>query len=138
MGYRDPAAAVRTERVSDDGASDADWSEIYASGPFAELMRRRRRFVVPALGATMATFLAFILLSAYARDFMGASLYQGLTVGMVLVVVQYAAIYLVTFAYLRRARSEFAPLAALVADEVRSRNASADDVAIASVKADRS
>ena len=59
----------------------ADWEAIERSEEFRELVRRRRSFVVPATIFFLAYYMGFILLAGYAPDFMGESVYEGLTVG---------------------------------------------------------
>ena len=67
---------------------DIDWQAVERSPEFEELVRRRRRFVVPATVFFLAWYLGFILLAGYAPDFMGESVYQGLTVGYTLALTQ--------------------------------------------------
>jgi uncharacterized membrane protein (DUF485 family) len=83
---------------------------------FQELERRRRRFVVPATIFFLAYYMAFVLLAGYAQDFMGESVYQGLTVGYVLALTQFAMVAILGVWYLRKADREFDPLAARVVE----------------------
>ena len=55
--------------------------------------------------------MAFILLAGYAEDFMGASVYEGLTVGYCLALTQFVMVFVLGLMYLRRADREFDPLA---------------------------
>lgn len=66
---------------------------------------------MPALVLGLGSFLAFLILSAYAHDFMGKSIYQGLTVAYLLALVEIAIVWLVTAIYIRAARATFDPLA---------------------------
>ncbi len=88
-----------------------DWEAIERSSEFQELVRRRRSFVIPCTAFFLAWFMGFILLCAYAPDFMGERVYQGLTVGYCLALTQFVMVFGLGLWYLRKADAEFDPLA---------------------------
>jgi uncharacterized membrane protein (DUF485 family) len=88
-----------------------NWEAAERSPEFRELIRERRRFVVPATLFFLAWYFGFILLAGYAPDFMGRSVYEGLTVGYCLAFTQFLMTWGLAAAYLRRADSTFDPLA---------------------------
>lgn len=88
-----------------------DWEAIERSPEFQELVRTRRRFVIPCTIFFLSWYLGFILLCAYAPDFMGESVYQGLTVGYCLALTQFVMVFVLGIWYLRKADHEFDPLA---------------------------
>ena len=77
---------------------------------FRELVAARRRFVVPATVFFLVWYLGFILLAGYAPDFMGDSVYEGLTVGYVLALSQFLMTAVLGVLYLRRARKVWDPM----------------------------
>jgi uncharacterized membrane protein (DUF485 family) len=87
-----------------------DWEAAERSPEFQELVHRRRRFVVPATVFFLVWYLGFILLAGYAPDFMGESVYEGLTVGYVLALTQFLMVWGLGWLYLRKADREFEPL----------------------------
>jgi uncharacterized membrane protein (DUF485 family) len=89
-----------------------DWQAIERSPEFQELVHRRRAFVIPGTIFFLSWYLGFILLCAYAPDFMGDSVYQGLTVGYCLALTQFAMVFGLGIWYLRKSENEFDPLAA--------------------------
>ena len=89
----------------------ADWQRIERSDEFQELVRRRRSFVVPGTIFFLAFYMGFILLAGYAPDFMGESVYEGLTVGYCLALTQFVMVFVLGLWYLRKADREFDPLA---------------------------
>ena len=89
----------------------ADWEKIERSDEFRELITKRRSFVVPATIFFLAYYMAFILLAGYAPDFMGKSVYEGLTVGYCLALTQFVMVFVLGLWYLRKAEREFDPLA---------------------------
>ena len=88
-----------------------DWEAIERSPEFQELVHRRRSFVIPCTIFFLSWYLGFILLAAYAEDFMGERVYQGLTVGYCLALTQFAMVFGLGLWYLRKADNEFDPLA---------------------------
>jgi uncharacterized membrane protein (DUF485 family) len=88
-----------------------DWERIQRSEEFRELVTRRRSFVVPATIFFLVFYMGFILLAGYAPDFMGESVYEGLTVGYCLALTQFVMVFVLGLWYLRKADREFDPLA---------------------------
>jgi uncharacterized membrane protein (DUF485 family) len=88
-----------------------DWDGIERSDEFQALVKKRRSFVVPATIFFLAYYMGFILLAGYAPDFMGDSVYQGLTVGYCLALTQFLMVFVLGVWYLRKADNEFDPLA---------------------------
>ena len=97
--------------MSDAGETQkVDWEAVERSPEFQELVRRKRRFVVPATIFFLVWYLGFILLAGYAEDFMAESVYEGLTVGYCLALTQFVMVWVLSWLYLRKADREFDPL----------------------------
>jgi uncharacterized membrane protein (DUF485 family) len=119
--------------------ADIDWEAIEASPEFQELVRKRRSFVVPATIFFLTWYMGFIVLAAYAEDFMSERVYQGLTVGYCLALTQFVMVLVLGIMYLRRADRVYDPLAAkaierwtyLDTDEARAGHAVERPVAVA-------
>ncbi len=92
-------------------SGDIDWVAAEQSPEFQELVRKRRRFVLPATAFFLTWYVTFVLLAGYAPDFMGESIYQGLTVGYVLALSQFVMVWGLSLLYLKRADRDFDPLA---------------------------
>jgi uncharacterized membrane protein (DUF485 family) len=94
-------------------ASDprVDWEAVEQSPEFRELTAARRRFVLPATVCFLSWYVGFILLAGYASDFMGRSVYEGLTVGYCLALTQFVMVFALGLMYLRRAERVYDPLA---------------------------
>ena len=88
-----------------------EWEAIERSPEFQELVHRRRRFVLPRVAFFLAWYMGFVALCAYAPDFMGESVYEGLTVGYCWALTQFVMVIVLGLGYLRRADSTFDPLA---------------------------
>src|SRR5215213_1436320 len=94
-----------------DPGRQVDWEAIERSPEFQELERRKRAFVLPGTVFFLAWYMGFILLTAYAEDFMARSVYQGLTVGYCLALTQFLMVLVLGILYLRRSATVFDPLA---------------------------
>jgi uncharacterized membrane protein (DUF485 family) len=91
---------------------EIDWEAAERSPEFRELIRKKRSFVVPATIFFLAWYFGFVILAGYAPDFMGREfLTDGLTVGYVLALSQFAMTWILGAWYLRKADREFDPLA---------------------------
>ncbi len=97
------------------GDPSIDWKAVERSPEFRELVAARRRFVLPATIGFLAWYFGFILLAGYAPDFMGRSVYEGLTVGYCLALTQFVMVGALGLMYLRRAERIYDPLAARAA-----------------------
>ena len=102
--------------AADEQVRGIDWQAIEASPEFQELVTKRRSFVLPATIFFLTYYMAFILLAGYAPDFMGSSVYEGLTVGYCLALTQFVMVFALGIAYLRKADREYDPLAERVVE----------------------
>ena len=105
--------AERPSRGTDGSTQnpEIDWIAAERSPEFQELVKKRRAFVLPATIFFLAWYFGFIILAGYAPDFMGESVYEGLTVGYVLALSQFVMVWVLGFMYLKRADRDFDPLA---------------------------
>jgi uncharacterized membrane protein (DUF485 family) len=101
----DPRAAERPAQPP------VDWAAVERSPEFQELVKSRRRFVLPATVFFLTWYLGFIVLAAEAPGFMGESIYEGFTVGYALALSQFVMTWVLGWLYLRRADRDFDPLA---------------------------
>jgi uncharacterized membrane protein (DUF485 family) len=107
-----PKGQEHAARAGDAPHQDIDWEAIEASPEFQELVRTRRSFVVPGTIFFLSWYMGFILLTAYAEDFMSERVYEGLTVGYCLALTQFVMVLVLGIMYLRRADRVYDPLAA--------------------------
>jgi len=97
-------------------AHDIDWVAAERSPEFQQLVKKRRAFVYPATAFFLLWYFGFVILAGYAPDFMGESVYQGLTVGYVLALSQFVMVWVLGFWYLKKADRDFDPLARRAAE----------------------
>jgi uncharacterized membrane protein (DUF485 family) len=104
------------ETAGPDHLPEIDWVAAERSPEFRELVKRRRSFVLPATAFFLTWYFGFVVLAGYAPDFMGKSVYEGLTIGYVLALSQFVMVWGLCWAYLRKADRHFDPLAERAAD----------------------
>jgi uncharacterized membrane protein (DUF485 family) len=86
-----------------------DYAAIQAGPEFVALRRRFRAFVFPMSFAFFAWYMTYVLLAAYAHDFMSRKVFGQVNVGLLLGIGQFASTALVTWLYLRYARRRIDP-----------------------------
>lgn len=87
-------------------------ASVSSSPAFRTLTRIRRRFVVLSLSLGLGWFGIFLGLTAWNADLMDLTLHRGVPLAYVFGLSQFAVIWLITWAYLRRSTRVFSPLEA--------------------------
>lgn len=85
--------------------------DIQATEEFQQLKRTLRRFIFPATAGFLAWYLLYVLLSAYARDFMGTELLGNINVAYVFGLLQFLSTFVIAYVYARYADKHFDPTA---------------------------
>jgi uncharacterized membrane protein (DUF485 family) len=101
------------------GPAGPDYDLIQRSPEFRSLRRRLRGFVFPMSIVFFAWYLTYVILAAYAGDFMSTQVFGLVNVGMVLGLAQFVTTALITLAYVRFANRQIDPRVA----ELRERAA---------------
>lgn len=96
------------------GQSTPDFTAIQESPEFVALRRRFRRFVFPMSALFFLWYLTYVLLAAFARDFMGHRLVGSVNVGLVLGLAQFVSTIAITYGYVRFARNRLDPQVAAI------------------------
>ena len=94
-----------------DAGKNIDWEAVERSPEFQELVRKRKAFVLPGTIFFLSWYMGFILLTAYAEDFMASRVYEGLTVGYCLALTQFLMVLVLGLLYLKKSATVFDPLA---------------------------
>ncbi len=91
------------------GASS--YQEVHDSDDFQDLRRRFRRFVFPLTGLFLVWYFLYVLLAAYATDFMSHKVLGNINVGLILGLLQFVSTFAIAMIYARWADREFDPTA---------------------------
>lgn len=103
--------------VSHDPSQGPTFLEVQATEEFQHLKRTLRRFIFPATIGFLAWYLLYVLMSAYARDFMAVQLLGNINVAYVFGLLQFVSTFVIAYVYARYADKHFDP----TADRIRHR-----------------
>ena len=92
--------------------------EMQNSAEFAELRSRFRKFVFPMTIAFLAWYFLYVLLSVFAKGFMGTRVFGDITWGLILGLLQFVTTFAITMYYARWADREFDPRAEALAEKM--------------------
>ena len=92
---------------------------VQNSDEFAGLRRALRSFVFPMTAVFFLWYALYVLLSAYARGFMGIKLIGNINVALVLGLLQFVSTFLIAWYYSRFAAREVDPTADKIARELK-------------------
>jgi uncharacterized membrane protein (DUF485 family) len=108
-----------TQAQSTGAPPDPSYRSIQASPEFSALRSTLRRFVFPMTVAFFLWYLLYVVLSAYARDFMGTKVIgDNINVALVFGLLQFVTTFLIAWLYARFADRKLDPLADKLRDEI--------------------
>jgi uncharacterized membrane protein (DUF485 family) len=90
---------------------------VQASPEFVGLRKTLRGFIFPMTIAFLVWYALYVILSAYARDFMGTKLFGNVNVALVFGLLQFVTTFLIAWLYARFASRKLDP----VADDIKHR-----------------
>ena len=91
--------------------SGQEFVAVQASPEFQELRSRLRRFVFPMTAVFLIWYFAYVLLGAFAHDFMATKVWGNINIGVLIGLGQFVTTFLITFIYVRFANRELDPRA---------------------------
>ena len=94
-----------------------DFQAIQASPEFAGLRKTLRGFIFPMTAAFILWYALYVILSAYARPFMGTKVVGNINVALVFGLLQFVSTFLIAWLYARFADRKLDA----VADGIRAR-----------------
>ncbi|MFC6011921.1 DUF485 domain-containing protein [Nocardia lasii] len=111
-----------TAQAPDPRTPTADeWLEVQASPQFQDLRNRLRRFIFPMTALFLVWYVSYVVLGAYAHDFMAHKVFGNINVGLLLGLGQFVSTFLITGLYVRFANRELDPRAAAIREELEGR-----------------
>lgn len=93
---------------------------MQASPEFQNLKRTLRRFVFPMTAFFLIWYAAYVLLGAFAHDFMATPVWGNINLGLLLGLLQFVTTFAITGLYVRFANHELDPKAAALRAEMES------------------
>ncbi len=95
-----------------------EFVDMQNSPEFQQLRNRLRGFVFPMAAFFLVWYLAYVLLGAYAHDFMATKVFGNINVGLLLGLAQFVTTFVITGIYVRFANREIDPKAAAIRAEL--------------------
>ena len=103
--------------MSDSAPASRDYQEVAESTDFVDLQRRHRSFVFPLAVLFLIWYFVYVLLAAYAHDFMATPVFGSVNVGLLFGLGQFVTTFVITHLYVAHANKRTDP----IADEMRER-----------------
>lgn len=100
--------------------TEAKYLAVQKSPEFQDLRRRYRRWVIPVTVAALVWYFMYVLLAAYASDFMAQTLFGNINLGLVLGLAQFVTTFGITSAYVRYADRVLDPRSARIRAEMEA------------------
>ncbi|AXK78119.1 MULTISPECIES: DUF485 domain-containing protein [Mycobacteriaceae] len=91
---------------------------MQASPEFQELRSRLRRFVFPMTAFFLVWYGIYVLLGAFAHDFMATKVFGDVNIGLIIGLGQFLTTFVITGLYVRFANRELDPRAAAIREEL--------------------
>ncbi|MBQ1043781.1 MULTISPECIES: DUF485 domain-containing protein [unclassified Micromonospora] len=91
---------------------------VQRSDEFAGLRRALRGFIFPMTVAFFLWYALYVILSAYARGFMGTKLIGNINVALIFGLLQFVSTFLIAWLYSRFANRRIDPVADRIRDEI--------------------
>lgn len=92
--------------------------DMQASPEFQELRTRLRRFVFPMTAFFLIWYATYVLLGAFAHDFMAIQVFGNVNLGLLIGLGQFLTTFVITGLYVRFANRELDPRAAAIRAEM--------------------
>ena len=96
----------------------AEYLAVQASPEFADLRRTLRRFVFPMTVFFLVWYASYVLLGAFAHDFMATKVWGNNNIGLLLGLAQFVTTFAITGLYIRFTNRELDPRAAAIRAEM--------------------
>jgi uncharacterized membrane protein (DUF485 family) len=98
--------------------SEAQFVAVQRSPEFQDLRRRYRGWVLPVAAVSLLWYFLYVILAAYAKDFMSQEIIGNINVGLVMGLLQFVTTFGVTALYIRFADRVLDPATARIRDEI--------------------
>jgi uncharacterized membrane protein (DUF485 family) len=97
------------------------YEEVQRSSEFQDLKRRFRRWTFPMTAAFLVWYLLYVVMSGWARDFMGIKLLGEINVGLIFGLLQFVTTFGIAWAYSRHMEKVLDPISDKLRHEVEEK-----------------
>ncbi len=113
------------DRNSVDSPDGIDYIAVEESQRFRTLKRTQRSFIFPLAAFFLIWYFVYVLLAAFATDFMGQRVWGDITVGLLFGLGQFVTTFAITMAYVAFANRRLDPLAQEIREDLEKAQAGA-------------
>lgn len=109
-----------TERFGGaDAPSPVDpWTTAQHSAEFVTLRRKLRGFIFPMTAFFLAWYFLYVLLAAFAPQFMAIRVLGNINVGLLIGLLQFVSTFAITTAYVRFATKNLDPISTRIREQI--------------------
>ena len=112
------SSSIKSERgAASYTATESKYLAAQESPEFQELRRRYRGWVLPVAGASLVWYFLYVLLAAYATDFMAQPVLGNINVGLIMGLLQFVSTFGVTALYISYANRVLDPVSEKIRTE---------------------
>ncbi|WP_309080246.1 DUF485 domain-containing protein [Zhihengliuella sp.] len=101
-------------------AVDVDFRDIQGTERFRRLRRTHRSFVFPMAVFFIVWYFLYVLLAAYAPEFMSIKVFGNVNIGVLMGLLQFVSTFVITAAYVSFANKRLDPQAEAIRDELEA------------------
>ncbi len=107
----------------------SNFQDVQRADQFQTLRRTHRSFVFPMTVVFLIWYLTFVVLAAFAPEFMAIKVWGNINLGIVLGLAQFVTTFVITGAYVAYANRKIDPLATELREEMEAAGATGDEPA---------
>lgn len=112
-----------TDRIDDESGGGIDYIAVEESEKFQRLKKKHRSFVFPMAVAFLIWYFVYVLLAAFAPEFMSQRVTGDITVGLLMGLGQFVTTFAITMAYVSFANRRLDPMATEIREELEKAEA---------------
>lgn len=114
-----------TDRIDSESAGGIDYIVVEESPRFRHLKKTQRSFIFPMAAFFLIWYFVYVLLAAFATDFMGQRVWGDITVGLLFGLGQFVTTFAITMGYVSFANRKLDPKAQEIREELEKAQAQA-------------
>jgi len=107
-----------TDQTGGDPGGGIDYIAVEESERFRGLKRMQRSFIFPLAAFFLVWYFAYVLLAAFAVDFMSQRVWGDITVGLLFGLGQFVTTFAITMAYVSFANRKLDPIATEIREDL--------------------
>lgn len=107
-----------TDHSPADSAGAIDYIAVEESERFRTLKRTQRSFIFPLAAFFLIWYFVYVLLAAFATEFMAQRVWGDITIGLLLGLGQFVTTFAITMTYVAFANRKLDPLATEIREEL--------------------